>query len=82
MSLSAAEHFIDDAISSHQTKTTNFGGDGDLNIVVENKLQVLKEVKELYSQKRWHQMKERLERTVANQSLFHTTDEGELLVKW
>jgi hypothetical protein len=44
MSLSAAEQFIDDAISSHQTKTTNFGGDGDLNIVVENKLQVVERV--------------------------------------
>jgi len=79
MSLSAAEQFIDDAISSHQTKTTNFGGDGDLNIV-ENKLQVLKELKELYSQKLWHQLTESLELTVANQSLFPSPDDGELLV--
>ena len=79
MSLSAAEQFIDDAISSHQTKTTNFGGDGDLNIV-ENKLQVLKELKELYSQKLWHQLTESLELTVANQSLFPSPDDGEFLV--
>ena len=52
MSLSAAEQFIDDAISSHQSHqatTTNDGG--DLNNIVENKLQVLKELKELYAQK-------------------------------
>ena len=76
-SLSAAEQFIDDAISSHQSQQTN--GDGDLNIV-ENKLQVLKELKELYAQKLWHQLTESLELTVANQSLFSTPDDGELLV--
>ena len=78
-SLSAAEQFIDDAISSHQSHQATTTNDGDLNIV-ENKLQVLKELKELYAQKLWHQLTESLELTVANQSLFPSPDDGELLV--
>ena len=78
-SLSAAEQFIDDAISSHQSHQATTTNVGDLNIV-ENKLQVLKELKELYAQKLWHQLTESLELTVANQSLFPSPDDGELLV--
>jgi len=80
-SLSAAEQFIDDAISSHQSHQATTTNDGDhLNNIVENKLQVLKELKELYAQKLWHQLTESLELTVANQSLFPSPDDGELLV--
>ena len=61
-SSSPAEQFIDDAISSVQSS-----GGGDLTT---NKLAVLKELKELYSQKLWHQLTESLELTVANSTLF------------
>ena len=52
MSSLKAEQCIDDAISSSQA---------DLN-----KLHVLKELKELYAQKLWHQLTESLEKSSAN----------------